>query len=128
MAHQLDKRQFGAGRAWVGSAVLCLGLALAAFAQSTDQVRIYYFKEGTVAVEWQVSDKNLDLRTLRLAYRAQNAQSWTALNIRQLDRAQFSWTPLPGSYEVRLTVADQAGNTTTRITQVKAAGDPGVAK
>jgi hypothetical protein len=85
-------------------------------------------QKGTVGVEWQVSDKNLDLRTLRLAYRLAGSPQWTGLNIQQLVRAQFSWTtPAAGNYEVRLTVADRAGNTSTATTQVRATsgGAPG---
>jgi hypothetical protein len=82
---------------------------------------------GTTAVEWQVNDRNLDLGTLRLAYRPAGKGSWTTLNIRQLRHAQFSWTPrAAGNYEVQLSVADQAGNTAAQTIQVRAAaGNPG---
>jgi hypothetical protein len=80
-------------------------------------------QKGAVGVEWQVSDRNLDLRTLRLAYRLAGSPNWTALNIQQLARAQFSWTPpAAGNYEVRLTVADRACNCGTATTLVKGSG------
>src|SRR5262249_40147230 len=61
--------------------------------------------DGTVAVEWQVSDEKagqLDLRTLRLGYRPAGGKIWTALNTRRaLQHARFDWTPpAAGNYEV----------------------------
>ena len=77
---------------------------------------------GTAGVEWQISDKNLDLRTLQLAYRLAGTKSWIGLNTRPLDRGQFGWTPLAaGTYEVRLTISDFARNCATATTQVKVA-------
>lgn len=84
-------------------------------------------RQGTVAVEWKISDDTLDINTLRLEYAAVGTRAWTVLNVKPINPAQFSWTPpAAGDYDVRLTVADKAGNTTTQTTQVKAltAGGP----
>jgi hypothetical protein len=83
--------------------------------------------KGTVAVEWQISDRNLDLRSLRLAYRAVGVTSWTALKVNQLGYARFDWTPpAAGDYEIQLGVADRAGNRAIATTRVTArAGMPG---
>src|SRR5262245_46552743 len=96
---------------------------------------------GTVGVEWDVKDDNLDLATLELHYRAAGARDWTGLDVQQLDYAQFGWEPAgAGPFEVRLRVRDKAGNqaeaTTTvtpgpaRATSAGAGGapDPGSAK
>jgi hypothetical protein len=77
---------------------------------------------GTAAVQWQVKDQNLDLRTLQLQYRAVGTQNWLALNIKLLPYAQFSWNPpAAGNYEVQLSVADRAGNRATATTQITVA-------
>lgn len=76
-------------------------------------------REGTVAVDWKIRDPNLDLVTLILDYRAQNAKEWLPLNVRQLAEGQFSWTPSgTGQFEVRLRVNDKAGNLGTATTVV----------
>ncbi len=79
---------------------------------------------GTVAVEWEVGDDHLDLRTLRLQFSVQGSGRWTTLRIdreknEQLKWAQFAWTPTgAGPFDVRLQVSDLAGNTTTVTTRV----------
>jgi hypothetical protein len=84
-------------------------------------------RDGTVAVEWKVRDETLALGTLRLSYRPVGSLRWTGLNIRtDLDHARFDWTPpTAGEYEVRLSVADMAGNVATETTRVKAGASPG---
>jgi hypothetical protein len=69
-------------------------------------------QEGTVAVEWAVKDDTLDLLTLKLDYRLAGSKGgWIALNVQQLARAQFGWTPaVNGPCEVRLRVSDRAQN------------------
>jgi hypothetical protein len=69
--------------------------------------------KGTVGVEWDLRDDNLDLNSLRLEYRRQGGTGdWITLNTRKdLPRAQFGWSPAgAGPFEVRLTVNDKAGN------------------
>ena len=74
---------------------------------------------GTVAVEWEVSDANLDLSTLKLQYAIRGGNRWVTLNIRQMPHAQFSWAPQgTGPFDVRLQVSDRAGNTTTTLATV----------
>jgi hypothetical protein len=68
-------------------------------------------REGTVGVEWEVQDENLDLLTLALDYRPVGSDQWIPLNVRQLAEGQFSWSPSgAASYQVRLRVLDKAGN------------------
>jgi hypothetical protein len=69
-------------------------------------------REGTVAVEWDVKDDNLDLSSLRLSYRPAGGKGeWTPLYVQQLANAQFGWTPaVKGPCEVRLEVSDRARN------------------
>lgn len=87
------------------------------------QLRPVMPRQGKVAVEWTILDRNVDLSTLRLDYRPAGTERWLPLNIRQLERAQFDWDPAaPGPYEVRLIVSDRAKNTTTQTSQVN--GDP----
>ncbi|MFO0844285.1 MAG: hypothetical protein U0797_18125 [Gemmataceae bacterium] len=78
-------------------------------------------KTGTVAVEWTVSDPNLDLQTLRLQYRATGGARWLPLDIKQMAGAQFEWNP-PGAgpFEVRLLVSDKANQTTEVKTEARA--------
>jgi hypothetical protein len=87
---------------------------------------------GTVAVEWEVRDDNLDLLTLRLDYRPVGGRDWTVLNVEKLARAQFGWVPtVNGPCEVRLRVGDKANNfseaTVTVTPQAAAAPSPGAA-
>jgi hypothetical protein len=78
-------------------------------------------REGAVAVEWEVSDKYIDLRTLKLEYRPAGTERWIALNIRHMERAQFDWNPTgTGPFDVRLHVSDLAGNTAVATTKVTA--------
>jgi hypothetical protein len=82
----------------------------------------------TVAVEWEVSDLNINLGTLKLKYAAPGSDRWTALEITQLAHAQFSWTPAgTGPFDVQVEVSDKAGNTATATTRVApgAAAAPG---
>lgn len=77
-------------------------------------------KGGTVAVEWSVRDRTLNLSTLRLEYRPVGAARWTQLNIQQLEHAQFEWNPSgPGPFEVRLVVRDKANLSGEATTQVR---------
>jgi hypothetical protein len=81
----------------------------------------------TVAVEWEVSDVNLDLATLKLEYAPQGSDRWSPLVIRQMEHAQFSWSPPgAGSFDVRLSVSDRARNTATASTRVGAGASTGV--
>jgi hypothetical protein len=74
---------------------------------------------GTVAVEWEVSDAHLDLKTLKLQYAIQGSDRWVTLNIRQMEHAQFSWRPVgAGPFDVRVQVSDLAGNVATATTRV----------
>ena len=84
--------------------------------------------KGRAAVEWEIVDKNLDLRTLRLDAKGPGETNWTPLNINLLMRAQFGWNPLgSGPIDVRLSVKDLAGNEATATTQVTPSASAAVA-
>lgn len=75
---------------------------------------------GSAAVEWEVSDEYLDLSTLRLDYRRSDGGEWVRLNPNKIDRAHFNWDPPgPGLIDVRLTVADSAGNVSSQVVQLR---------
>jgi hypothetical protein len=88
-------------------------------------------REGSVAVEWNVSDENLDLNTLRLDYRPAGGRDWLPLAAPRLAHDQFGWSPPGGGpVEVRLQVLDKARNsaeTTTTVTPGAYAPGTGVA-
>jgi hypothetical protein len=71
------------------------------------------------AVEWEVSDVNLDINSLKLRYAVQGSDRWTSLDITKLAHAQFSWTP-PGAgpFDVQVEISDRAGNVSTATTRV----------
>src|SRR5262249_28523186 len=59
-------------------------------------------REGTVAVEWDIRDENLDLESLRLEYRLPN-RDWQGLTVQHGAYGQRSFDPgIPGNIEVRL--------------------------
>jgi hypothetical protein len=77
-------------------------------------------KEGGAAVEWELEDPHLDLRTLRLEYRKANEGEWLSLRPRALDKAHFVWNPVyDGLLDVRISVADLAGNLSSQIVQLR---------
>ncbi len=69
-------------------------------------------RDGTLAIEWDIQDANLDLETLHIDYRPYQGPTWIPLNILKSPYGQFSWTPAAPApqYEVRLYVTDRAGN------------------
>jgi hypothetical protein len=76
-------------------------------------------REGTVAVEWDISDDNLDLDTLRVEYRPSGARDWALLRVARSARDQQSWSPPAGGpVEVRLQVMDKARNPAEATTTV----------
>ena len=56
-------------------------------------------REGRVAVEWQIADANIDLRTLRLEAKGPGETTWTPLKVTLLRAAQFGWNP-PGGGQI----------------------------
>jgi hypothetical protein len=64
-------------------------------------------------IEWQISDENLDPATLRVEYRERGQSDWRALpvELRAAGRYVLPGDPRPG--EVRVSVADRAGNSET---------------
>jgi beta-lactamase regulating signal transducer with metallopeptidase domain len=66
-------------------------------------------KDGTVQLEWDASDDNLDVSTLRLAVR-EAGKRWKPLPVRQGAKGSVTFTPPGPAWEARLQVADRAGN------------------
>lgn len=68
-------------------------------------------RDGAVGVEWEVSDTNLDLPSLRLDYRAAGARDWVPLGAPRLAAGDHYWAPATaGPLQVRLEVRDKAQN------------------
>jgi hypothetical protein len=85
-------------------------------------------REGTVAVEWDVQDENLDVLSLRIDYRpsgSRNEADWRPLRIPAVPRGEQGWTP-PANIplEVRLQVLDRARNVGEALTTIT----PGVSR
>jgi hypothetical protein len=85
-------------------------------------------REGTVAVEWDVQDENLDVLSLRIDYRPSGSRSeadWRPLRIPAIPHGEQGWTP-PANVplEVRLQAWDRAKN----LGEAVAAVTPGVAR
>jgi len=87
-------------------------------------------QEGTVAVEWKVKDnQRINAERLKLEYRtAGGSGAWTPLKIRQMNPAQYSWSPAAGEYDVRLTAFDLAGNSAEATTRVTSRGGSGTTR
>ncbi|HVS40322.1 MAG TPA: hypothetical protein VMS17_32495 [Gemmataceae bacterium] len=65
---------------------------------------------GMVGVEWEASDTNLDVTTLRVDYRAAGGD-WQPLPIKQTASGSYSWNPgTTASLEARIQVQDKAHN------------------
>jgi hypothetical protein len=73
-------------------------------------LRVLPPRPDALGVQWDVSDDNLDLNTLRLDYRAPGGP-WQPLTAEKVARGQCSWAPPANpNAEVRLEVQDKAGN------------------
>lgn len=77
--------------------------------------------EGTLGIQWDIKDDNLDVLTLRISYRAVGAASFIPLNILQSPLGRTGWTPSSAApeYDVYLYVSDRAGNPASRYLRVK---------
>ena len=68
-------------------------------------------KDGTLSVEWEARDENLDVASMRLEYRLLGAKDWVPLPSQQLQQGSHVWNPGTQSpLEVRLSVRDRAKN------------------
>jgi hypothetical protein len=80
-------------------------------------------RPGSVAVEWDIRDDNLDLASLRLDYRVAGGRDWFPLAPERRAFGSLEWNPgTGGEYEVRLVVADLAKNSTEKRATVGAGG------
>lgn len=80
--------------------------------------------EGGAGVEWQITDDNLDLETLRLEQRVPGVSNdWSPLGGPKQANGQRTWNPgTNAALEVRLQVRDRAGNTGEAIVNVTPRG------
>ncbi|MFM8931542.1 MAG: thermonuclease family protein [Gemmataceae bacterium] len=68
-------------------------------------------KDGTLGVEWEVRDENLDVSSMRLEYRLLGGKDWVPLPAQQLQQGSHAWNPgTPSPLEVRLSVRDRDKN------------------
>ncbi len=75
--------------------------------------------DGTVGVEWQVRDENLDLEKLQLEYRPPGTNEWVPLAVQRVADGRRTWSPATNApLEVRLQVKDLAGNLGEALTTV----------
>jgi hypothetical protein len=93
----------------------------------TERPVVHYFRpstprDGTVAVEWEVEDPNLNPLTLQVDYRplgSRDDREWRPVNVPAMAHGEQSWTPgVSGPLEVRLYVKDRAGNEAMASTSV----------
>src|SRR5262245_2310616 len=74
---------------------------------------------GTVGVEWDVRDDNLDLESLKLEYRLSNGSEWVAVPITKSGTGSKAWNPATNApIEARLSVRDLAGNPGEQVVNV----------
>jgi hypothetical protein len=86
------------------------------------------FRGDQAGVEWEVRDDNLDLNTLQIDYRGQDAGDWQALSVElQAAGQRYFAAPRAGNVEVRLRVRDRADNQATASVIVPSAGMPAAA-
>jgi hypothetical protein len=81
-------------------------------------------REGQIALEWEIKDDTLDLRTLRLDYRPPGSTAWYPLAVDPVLTGQRAYNvgALNGLVEVRLTISDRAGNPREALTTLNPSG------
>jgi hypothetical protein len=81
-------------------------------------------REGQIAVEWEIKDDTLDLRTLRLDYRPPGGNAWYPLAVDPALTGQRAYNvgAINGLIEVRLSINDRAGNPREALVTVNAGG------
>jgi beta-lactamase regulating signal transducer with metallopeptidase domain len=65
---------------------------------------------GAVRLSWDVTDNNLDVNTLRLAYRVGDDKEWQQLDLPLTAKGTCMLRPPVASCELRMSAADKAGN------------------
>jgi hypothetical protein len=68
-------------------------------------------RDGSVSVDWQIREENLDLSSFALEYRTPANPQWIPLAVTAASTGQYAWNPgTTGAVEVRLHVRDLAKN------------------
>ena len=78
--------------------------------------------EGQIQLNWQATDSNLDLSTLRLEYLAPGSAEWETIAAESQTSGEKSWSVKQnGIIAVRGSVSDSAGNTVNTNAQIDTA-------
>lgn len=67
-------------------------------------------KGKDVEISWTIIEDNPDLETLNVEYRVAGTHEWTSLQVENRQSAVHRFTPRGGVAEIRVRVADRAGN------------------
>jgi hypothetical protein len=71
--------------------------------------------DGRVGLEWVIRGDDADLSTLRLDARPAGKNEWSPVSVTPTRTGQKTWVPdAKTDYEIRLRIADRAGNETSR--------------
>ncbi|HZT79492.1 MAG TPA: hypothetical protein VFA26_04705 [Gemmataceae bacterium] len=82
--------------------------------------------EGSVGVEWQVNDENLDPNSIRVEYRLPGRNDWLQLVSPRQASGLYTWNPgTSAPFEVRVLARDLAGNVAERSAPVTPGAAPG---
>ena len=65
---------------------------------------------GAATVDWEIRDDNADPASIRLETRAAGATVWSPLSAQPLLTGTHAWNSGVGSFDVRFSVRDKAGN------------------
>lgn len=75
------------------------------------QLRALQPKDGSVGVEWDIRDENLDLGSFVLEQRFAGTPDWSPLRVDPVAAGKYEWRPgTNGNIDVRLKIRDRAGN------------------
>ncbi len=83
-------------------------------------------REGSVSVEWDIRDENLDANSLRADYRPVGGQNWIPLPVDRRAFGSYEWNAGMGQYEVRFQVSDLAKNAAEQAITLGASVKPGM--
>lgn len=81
-------------------------------------------ESGKMELDWETSDANLVLETLKLEHVKAGGNDWQVMDVSSAKTGRTSWdVPAAGLVEVRGSVTDLAGNTTEIATQTIVSGN-----